>query len=828
MLNILFQDLKYAGRGLFKNAGINGVAILTLALGIGATTAIFSVVYGVLLRPLPYPNPDRIVAIWEVNHRRAFSRLADPNFDDFRDQNHSFQAMAKYSDGIESVSGTIEPTRTAVAAVSRDFFKVLGVQPVIGRSFLPEDTHQGAAPVLLTSYDYWKLHLGAVPDLSALKLRIAGRIYSVAGVLPEGFDFPGKTDLWFSAELDPENTSRTSHNFSAIGRLRDDATVSQANADLSAIAQRIVRQSSEQNDYLLTDAAAIPLQASLTGQMRSPLYILLGAVSFLLLVACANVANFLLSQASARGRELAIRTALGASRARLMRQFVTETLVLSLFGCAAGVLVAVGVVNGLLTLAPAELPRLADVEISLPVLAFAAGISFLVALALGIFTALRATSGQLRGELVEGGRGSAGTLHGQRVGRAIVAGQLAITLVLLVGAGLLGRSLLRVLTVDPGFRIDNIVAMDLELPGTESSNVGNPVAYDEPALKAHQSQFVSRLIDRLHTIPGVEQVAVTNAVPMDGGLPDGTFLLMSQQENPKSLDDLIPLYDQVERRGVADFCSATPEYFQALGIPLIRGRLFDERDSINSPHAALITESLARSRWPNRDPLGQTIQFGNMDGDLHLLTIVGIVGDTHEYGLDQPARPTVYVNLLQRPRSYLSVVLHADADPRSVIPAARSILHEEAPAVPPRFRTFTQIYSASLGSRHFNLTLVLVFALTALLLAVAGVYGVMAYIVAQRTREIGVRIALGATSANVLAMILRQGLRTALIGVALGVAGSFAITRTIQSLLFGVQPTDPITFLAVSALLIAVATLACYIPARRAAKVDPIIALRYE
>jgi predicted permease len=823
MFHTLMQDLKYAARGLGKNAGFSAMAILTLALGIGATTAILSVVYGVLLRPLPYPEADRIVAIWEVNHQGKFSRLADPNFDDFRDQSRSFQAVAKYADGIESVSGSIEPRRTGVASVTRDFFKVMGVAAVVGRGFAADDAHTGAAPVLLASYDYWKVHLGAARDLSAIKLRIEGRIYSVIGILPEGFEFPAKTDLWLLAELDPENTSRTSHNFNGIGRLRDGVSVAQANADLSAITQRIVHESAEQNDYLLKDAAVIPLQASLTGQVRSPLFILLGAVSFLLLVACANVANFLLSQASARGRELAIRNALGASRRRLVRQFVTETGLLSAFGCVAGVLIATWLVSGLLALAPDDLPRLADIKISWPVLAFAAGISFLVAFGLGVFTALRATSGELRGKLVEGERGNAGTQRGQRVGRAIVAAQLATTLVLLVGAGLLGRSLLRVLSVDPGFRTDNILAMDLELPAAE-----NLTPEAEAAQKTHQSEFLSRLIERLHAIPEVQQVAATNAVPMDGGLPDGMFLLMSPEENPKSYKDLYAFYQQVGRRGTADFCAASPEYFQALGIPLIRGRLFEKRDSRDSPHVAVITESLARVRWPHQDPLGQTIQFGNMDSDLHLLTIVGIVGDTHEYGLEQPPRPIVYVNLLQRPRAYLSVVLHADGDLRSVMAAARSILHEEAPNVPPRFRTFTQIYSASLGSRHFNLALVLVFALTALLLAVAGVYGVMAYGVAQRTREIGVRIALGARSQDVLGMILRQGLRTTLIGVAIGVVGSFAITRTIQSLLFGVAPTDPLTFLAVAALLIGIATLACYIPARRATKVDPIVALRYE
>jgi predicted permease len=824
MFETTFQDLKYAMRGLAKNPGFSATVILTLALGIGATTAIFSVVYGVLLRPLPFPHSDRLLAIWELNHRGAYSRLADPNFDDFRDQNHTFQEMAKYSNWIQSVVGPAGPARTGVAVVSRDFFKVLDVHPALGRSLAPEDAHPGATPVLLASHRYWKEYLGSARDLATLQIRIQNKIYSVAGIMPEQFEFPAKTDLWVPVELDPENPSRTAHNYNGVGRLRDGVSAAQAATDLGTLAERIVRQSPEKNDYLMRSASAIPLQASLTGRVRSPLYILLGAVSFLLLVACANVANFLLAQASKRARELAIRNALGAGRGRLVRQFVTETLLLSGVSCIAGIAIAVGLLSALLALAPQDLPRLEEVAISWPVLVFTAAISFFAAVALGILTAVRATSGAPGRALVEGGRGSAGNQRSQRVGRVIVAAQLAMTLALLTGAGLLARSLMRVLSVDPGFRTDNMLTVNLERP--EAGDLQPDAA---AAFRAHESQFVSGLIQKLHAIPGVQQVAAVNAVPMEeGGLPDGMFLLVGPRENPKNWDEYSLLAQQPERRGTADFCAATPEYFQALGIPLIRGRLFDAHDAIGSPHVAVITESLARVQWPHQDPIGQTIQFGNMDGDMHLLTIVGIAGDTHEYGLEQPPRPTVYVNFLQRPRTSFSMVMHLKADSASVIAAARAILHEQAPDAPPRFRTFKQIYSASLGSRRFNLTLVVVFAVTALLLAVAGVYGVISYGVAQRTQEIGLRMALGARSADVLRLILRQGLTTTLIGVAIGVAGSFATARTIQSLLFDVKPTDPLTFVAVAAALIGVAGLACYLPARRATKVDPTVALRYD
>ena len=796
MSDAMFQDLKYAARGLRKSPGFSATVILTLALGIGATTAIFSVVYGVLLRPLPYQNPDRLMAIFEVNQRGTHSSLAAPNFDDFRAQNHTFQTMARYNGGVASVLGPAGPTRAGVAFVTRDYFEVLGVRPVMGRSFAPDDARLGAAPVLLASYGYWKEYLASARDLSPLKLRIQDRIYSVVGVLPEQFKFPEKTDLWLPSELDPANTSRTSHSYRALGRLRDGVTVAQASTDLAAIAERIAKQSAEQNEYLLRSAAAVPLQASLTSKVRSPLYILLGAVGFLLLVACANVANFLLAQASKRARELAIRNALGAGRARLVRQFVTETLLLSALSGAVGLLIALGLLRALLALTPEDLPRLAEVTISWPVLAFTAAISFLAAIALGIFTAVRATSAAPGGTLVESGRGNVGTQRSQRIGRVIVVAQLAMTLALLTGAGLLGRSMLRVLSVDPGFRTDNVVTMDLQLPEPGDLKPDAAIAF-----RTHESQFVSALIQRFHAIPGVQQVAAVNAVPMDGGLADGMFLLVSPQENPKNYEEYGRLAQQPERIGNADFCAASPEYFQALRIPLIRGRFFDQHDAFDAPHAAVITESLARLRWPGQDPLGRTIQFGNMDGDLHLLTVVGVAGDTREDGLEQPPRPIVYVNLLQRPRSDFSVVMHTEADSGPVISAARAIVHDQAPDVPPRFRTFTQIYSASLGSRRFNLTLVVVFAFTALLLAVAGVYGVVAYGVAQRTQEFGVRMALGARSRDVLSLILRQGLTTTLIGVAIGVVGSFATARAIQSLLFDVKPTDPLTFIAVAVAL---------------------------
>jgi putative ABC transport system permease protein len=817
-LHSVLSDCRYGLRQLRKNPGATAVMVSTLALAMGATTAIFSVVYGVLLRPLPYPDSNRIMAIFEVTSKGRPSRLADPNFDDFRNQSRSFQAIAKYNDNIASVSGVSQPTRTTVAGVSPDFLKVFGIQPILGRDFSANDAKKGAGPTVLVSFGYWNEYLGSPRDLSQSHLKIDGAVYSVIGVLPAGFRFPADVDLWLPADLDGENPSRTSHNYYAVGRLRDGVTVEQADRDISAIARRIHNTSSEQGDYLLKDGTVVALQDSITGKARPALLILLGAVGFLLLVACANVANLLLAQASVRERELAIRSALGAARGRLIRQFLTEAILLSLAGGGLGVLGALGGVAGLVALAPGNLPRLDSVSISIPVLVFAFLLSTAVAAGLGAFTAIRATSGDLRKGLGEGGRGQAGSLGSQRVGQVIVAAQIAITLVLVVGAGLLGRSLMKVLEVNPGFRVDKIVTMDVSLPWV-----------DDPKAKAGQAIFFSNLIDRLKQIPGVRKVGATSGLPMvDGGLPDGMFLLMTQNEIPRTTDSLGALFQQKERIGNADFCVATDGYFQVLGIPLIRGRIFDERDGANSPHVAVISESLARDRWPNQDPIGHTIEFGNMDGDLRLLTIVGIVGDTHEYGLDAPPRPTVYVNLLQRPRAAITLTMLSDADTRSVASAARGMLQDLNPEIPARFRTFSQVYSASLGSRRFNVILVGLFGIVALLLATAGVFGVMAYSVSRRTREIGVRVALGAGSGDVLRMILSQGLRTIFIGVAIGVAGSLALTRTVESLLFGVTATDPLTFGGVTLLLVGAALLASYVPARRAMRVDPMVALRYE
>jgi putative ABC transport system permease protein len=840
LLETLFQDLRFALRQFSKNPGFAAIAIFTLALGIGATTAIFSVVYGVLLRPLPYPKPNQIVRLWEVSSEGTRMSFADPNFGDIRSQARSLQGLAEYGAWVQSVSGGSVPTRTMTGTVSHDFFSVIGVQPILGRGFTEEDQRFGAAPVALVSYGYWRQYLGAAEELSAARLRIDNKSFSVVGVLPPGFRFPDGVDVWIPRELLPILPSRTAHNWDVVGRLRDGFSVAASRSELSAIAGQLHHQYG--SDIQLTTVAMEPMREAMTGYVRPALVLLLIASGFLLLIACANVVNLMLAQAATREREVAIRAALGAEPGRLVRQFLTEALLLALSGCTLGVLTAAWGVSVLPRIGATILPRREGVSINFVVLSFSLGITLVLAAGLGVFNALRA-SRNARNALHGASQRQTGSLRSHRLGQLFVLGQLATTLALLAGAGLLGRSLLRVLSVDPGFRTEHVITMDLALPP----------AFEKPD-KAPRVQFLNELMARLRSIPGVEEVGGSSALPLAIGVTsDGSYAVMNPRQisphmqdlirrsaegsldsDPALLKDMSAFFDEIfsnpANTGQADYAVASEGYFRALRIPLLRGRLFDDRDSFDAPHVALISSSLAKERWPNGDPLGQTIEFGNIDGDLRLLTVVGVVGDVREKSIEAPPRPTIYVNYRQRPQAtqHFAVLLQTGADVQSVTRAAREDLRALDANVPPHFSTLPQIYSAALETRRFSLTLVGIFAGMALLLATAGIYGVTAYSVACRTREFGIRMALGATAKGVLLQVFGDGALTTMVGVAIGIAGSFALTRTMQSLLFDVSPTDPATLAGVALLLTGVSLLACYIPARRATRVDPVIALRHE
>ena len=839
-LERLGQDIRFAARILRKSKGATFVSVITLALGISASTAIFSVVYGVLLRPLPYDRPEQIVRVWEVDAQGAREQVCDPNFDDMRAQNHSLQGLAEFHSGVDSVSGNSQPSRQRVASVSRDFLAVIGVHPIRGRGFAPEELHLNAAPAALVSYSYWQQYLNAANDLSGVRLVVENQAASVIGVLPPGFHFPENTDIWMPREIDTWLPARNGHNWNAIGRLRDGVTAAQAQSDLAAIGRRLKQQYGQDID--MQDAAVLPLQTALTGSVRPSLLILLGMVACLLLVACANVMNLLLAQASAREGELAVRTALGASRSRLVRQFLAETLLLALSGGVLGLIAAYYGVRVLVRMAPADTPRLDSVSVNLAVLWFSLGLSVFLAVALGVFTALRATSGEMQSMLTESGR-SSGSRNSERWGRTIIASQLAVTLLLLVGAGLETRSLLRVLSIDPGFRTEQVVTMDMALPSATGT------------ARAQRVAFLATLLDRIRALPGVSQAGITNFLPLgNGSSSNGGFVELNyQQLSPKTrelidrtahtdfeqldqqtlkefVDFLEGLFHDPAHGGYADYAMVSDGYFQTLGIPLLRGRFFDARDSTDAPHAAIISESAARQAWPGQDPLGHTIEFGNMDGDLRLLTVVGVVGDVRERSLERPPDPIIYVNYRQRPqhRDSISLMIRTSADPGTALAGARKILTELDPTIPPKLNTFNKVFAASLTVRRFNLVVVGIFAATALILATAGIYGVLAYYVSRRTREIGVRIALGASRGNVRRLILRQAMITAGIGTGIGLLGSLALTRTMASLLFEISSLDPVTYLGVACLLLVVAALAAYLPARRATQVDPMVALRHD
>ncbi|MGH7575416.1 MAG: ADOP family duplicated permease [Longimicrobiales bacterium] len=814
----LGRDLRYGFRTLIRSPALTAVAVLTLALGIGATTAIFSVVDGVLLRRLPYPQPQRIVRLFELSQSGNRNKVTDPNFADLHERNRSFQALAQFTAVTHSVSGGSTATRVTVAAVSREFFEAIGAHPVIGRAFVSEEQQIGAAPAVILGYGFWQRYLGGQTDLSTLTLRIDDERVRVVGVMPRGFDYPDGAELWTPRELDGE-TSRTAHNRNAIGRLADGVSLERATEDVRSIARQLLDEHGD--DTNMADAAVMPLHETIVGDARPALLLLFGGAAFLLLIASANVVNLLLARAASRQHELAVRLALGAGRAKLARMFLAESLLLTLAGGGLGVLLAAWGVDLMLTLEPGNLPRAQDVGLDASVLVFAFGVSVFTAVVLGLTVAWRASGDSVRDTLT-GSRGATGGRASERVRGALVVSQVALTMVLLIGAGLLGRSLLRVLNVEPGFRTEGAVVMDVAVwPTPEQQDVHR------------QGSFLQALITRVSAIPGVRDAGAVSVLPLAGGAgPDGTFLILDHPEQTSSAENVDALWQDPERVGHADFTIASEGYFRAMAIPLVRGRLFGPGDGPDAQHVAVISESLAATQWPGEDPIGKFIYYGNMDGDPRAFTIVGIVGDVHQSSLETEPRPTFYgyyrQRVIHRNTAGFSLVLYGATDAVSSISAARRILAELDPDLPPEFRTLEQVYAASLAERRFGLLLVCAFAATALVLALMGVYGVISFAVAQRTREIGVRMALGARAANVLRLVLKRGLLLAGVGAALGIAGALAATRLLASFLFGVTATDAATFIAVPMILIGAALIAAYVPAHRAARVDPMIAIRAE
>jgi putative ABC transport system permease protein len=799
----LWQDARYGARMLRKNAGFTMVIVLTLALGIGANTAIFSVVSAVLLQPLPYKDSGRLVQVWEKNPKRGFPQfsVSPPDFLDWKEQNHSFEQMAAIVGGDYTLTGVGEPSRLHGVDVSTNLFSLLETQVQLGRDFLPGEDKPGAAPVVIISNELWQGRLGGDPNVLGKTLILDSKPCTIVGVMPPGFHYPDEdVELWTPLILDERALAgRGAHWISVVARRKSNVSLEQAQAEMDTIASRLEQQYPQSNNGW--GVTLVPLRTELVGDIEPSLLLLMGAVGLVLLIACANVANLLMARASGRTREMAIRAAMGAGRARILRQLLTESLLLAFAGSALGLLLAGWGTDFLLRLDVGGIPRQSEVGVHAPVLWFAAGIAFLTAILFGLLPALHSSSLDLNTCLKEGlpdrGRG------GSRLRRLLVVSEMAFAVLLLVGAGLLVRSFTRLLEVHPGFQPANVLTLRLDLPDAKYPK------------KEDSEAFYKGLMSRLSSLPGVESAAAVSFLPLSGANYNLQFF--SEGRPPASN----------ERPTSAEYRVISPDYFRTMGIPLLRGRAITDADAQDSPLVAVINEAMARQFWPNTDPIGQRIII--TDRVPGAREIVGVVGDVKHYGLAIPAKPEMYVPEYQKGWGELSVVVRGKLPPSALASAASGAVHALDKDLPVfAVRSMDEIIVRSVGDQRFAAYLFGLFAVLALVLAAVGIYGVMSHAVALGTHEIGIRMALGAQPGDVLGMVLRHGLKITLAGIGIGLAAALALTRVLASQLFAVTPTDPLTFLGVSLLLTGVALLACYLPARRATRVDPLIALRYE
>jgi putative ABC transport system permease protein len=814
MIEMLLQDLRYAARRLLQKPGFTAVAVLALALGIGGNTAIFSLVNSILLRQLPFRQPEQLV--W-VSSRRPDSGKRPfnlPDFTDYRDQNQGLAGIAAFANWSANLTDRGDPERLQGLRISANAFQMLGVDAMAGRTFFPADDTPGEQRVVVLSYSLWQRRFGADPQLVGKTLTLNGAGYTVVGVLPPQFFFPireAELAVPLSPDADPWRGVRNSTNFLfALARLKPGVTREQAEADLTSVAER------QRQQYPVTNRRKLgvtlsPLHEEVVGDFRLALWVLLGAVGVVLLITCVNLANLALVQAAARRREMAIRTALGAARRRLIQQLATESLLLALLGGVAGLLLAFWGIPLLLALSPASLPRAAEVGMDFRVLGLTLALSLLAGVIFGLAPAWQATRVSLNEELKESGRSSAGGARQSRARGLLVITEIALSLVLLVGAGLLVKSFLHLQAVSPGFEAENALAVRLSLPKAHYSN------------RAALTAFYEKLRPRLESLPGVETVGVVSALPLSGTLHSIPFTIEGRAATP----------DEVER---ADYRVVNSGYFRALKIPLIAGREFNERDMAQTAPVALISQNLAHRYWPDHSPLGAHLRINDNNQGPRLVEIVGVVGDVKHLSLDGEPAPHIYLPIHQTHEDGVVWLtdnqywlLRTAVDPLTLQAAVRreiQAVDREAPAS--NIRTMEQYLAASVAPRRFNLWLLTVFAGAALALAATGLYGVISYGVAQRRHEIGIRMTLGARASDVLKLVIGQGIRLALAGVALGLLAALALTRLMKNLLFNVSATDPLTFLVIAALLVFMALLACFVPARRAAKVNPIIALRGE
>ena len=808
-MGTLIQDLRYGVRMLWKSPGFTIVAVLTLALGIGANTAIFSVVNGVLLRPLPFRDPSRLVLIAEKSSFPIISTSYE-NYLDWRDQSHSFESMEATRGSSITLTGAGEPERLNVRMATAGLFSMLGINAQIGRTFLAEEDRAGGTPVALLSYGLWQRRFGGSADIIGKTVNLDLQPYTVVGILPSGFQILQPADLYlpFTPWAKTLPADRNWHpGIIPLARLKQGVSKEQARGEMVGITKRLEQQYPDYNTG--TSADVVGLQDEIVQNSRPALLLLLGAVSFVLLIACANVANLLLARAASRGREVAIRTAMGASRGRVIRQLLTESVLLSLAGGLLGVIVALAAVGLLPKIAGDSIPQGAPIGLDPWVLAFTAVVSLFTGLLFGIVPALRTANLDLRGTLNEGSRGSTAG-PGQHVLRgALVAMEIALAMLLLVGSGLLLRSFSRLQEVPPGFQPDHLLVADIPL---------SPTAYAKPQ---DRYQFFDRLVERAKSLPGVRSAAAASFLPVSGGGSIIHFNITGRP--PKSPHEFV----------AAGYRTITPNYLETLGVPLLQGRFFTRGDNEKSPAVVIINATMAHTFFPNENPLGKRLQLGALpEQEVPTMEIVGVVGDVH-FGLGTDPQAEMYLPYRQAdlllPVFQLSVVMRTAGDPSLETSALRSALAEIDPNQPlVKVRTMEENMATTVAQPRFRTWLIGILAMLALVLAAVGVYGVMSYTVTQRTSEIGVRVALGAQPKDVFRIIVGEGLRLALFGVGVGLVAALVLTRLLQSFLFGISAYDPLTFIAVSLLLTLVAVAASYFPARRATRVDPMIALRYE
>jgi putative ABC transport system permease protein len=806
-LEDVWQDLRYGARMLRKQPGFTLIAVLTLALGIGANTAIFSIVNAVLLRPFPYPAPERLVILRErVSTGSGFSP-SYPNFVDWRAQNTVFEAISAVRQNESfNLTGLGEPERLQGRLVAAEFFSLLGVKPLVGRDFLLEEDRPGATPAVILSYGLWQRRFGADPGILGQQLTLNNQRFTVVGVTTPNFQFGAEADVTVPIGLQAERfkTRGGDPGADVVARLKQNVSPQQAETEMNLIAVGLEQQYPESNKG--RRVRVTPLHEATVGDLRQPLLILLGAVGLVLLIACANVANLLLVRASARQKEMAVRVALGADRFRIIRQLLTESVLLTALGAALGILLAFWGMSLIAAQLPDGIPRLQEAKVDAPVLVFTIAVSLLTGLLFGLAPALQASRPNMTEGLKEGERGSSG--RRQRLRSVLVVGEVALTLTLLVGAGLLLQSFRRVLAVDTGFNARNLLAMRVSVKNSDGQQVAN---------------FFEQLQQNVRSLPGVKSFAVSDGLPFGRDANHPAFLIEGRPVT--------------EKKAFGQRYSVSPDYFQTMGIELIKGRLFTAEDNRDRPQVIVIDEVLARQYFPNEDPIGKRIKHSV---DSPSLEIVGVVRHVEPYGLDRLEAGTgpaqFYTNFNQTPLQSLArragsinLLTRTEAEPLSLALAVRgqvAALNKDQAVF--NVRTMEQIVVQSVAARRFSMLLLTVFAVVALALATLGIYGLMSYTVAQRTREIGLRMALGAQGAEVLRLVIGQGMKLALVGVALGLVASLALTRTMKNLLFGVSTTDPVTFAAIALLLVLAALLACFVPARRATKVDPLRALRHE